>query len=319
VSGEDPLHVPREVQDAMRRARRLAWWTIAAMASIVVAMAAVSGGSQAMRGALVEDVLSFLPPALFLVAARLERRPASRRFPFGLHRSGSLAFFAAAAALLSMGALLLWDSASSLLRAERPSINTVRLWGHEVWMGWPMLAALAWSVIPPVILGRLKREPAEVLADKVLATDAEMNAADWQTGLAGIAGIVGIAWGLWWADAVAAGLIALSILLDGAGALRTAVAELVDGAPRELRSDRVSPKALELMGMAEALGAGLRLRETGRFVTGEVVSGDPEDRRRLLEGLDPEADWRLRDLAWRPADLTSPREREDAAGTPPRT
>jgi divalent metal cation (Fe/Co/Zn/Cd) transporter len=96
-----------------------------------------------------------------------------------------------------------------------------------------MILALAYSVVPPVILGRLKARPAEVLWDKVPVTDAEMNRADWQTGVAGILGVLGIAWGLWWADA-AAGLISLSFLNDGAGALRAA-AELVDGAPRELR------------------------------------------------------------------------------------
>jgi len=48
------------------------------------------------------------------------------------------------------------------------------------------------------MLARMKTRPAEVLFDKVLVTDAAMNAADWQTGAAGILGIVGNAFGLWW-------------------------------------------------------------------------------------------------------------------------
>ncbi len=36
----------------------------------------------------------------------------------------------------------------------------------------------------------MKKSLARDLNDKVLYTDADMNAADWQTGLAGIAGVV---------------------------------------------------------------------------------------------------------------------------------
>jgi hypothetical protein len=41
-----------------------------------------------------------------------------------------------------------------------------------------MIAVLVYSVIPPVILGRLKKPVAAKIADKVLHTDALMNAAD---------------------------------------------------------------------------------------------------------------------------------------------
>jgi len=48
------------------------------------------------------------------------------------------------------------------------------------------------AVLEQVIQGRMKLPIAEKLRDKVLHTDALMQKADWQTGLAGILGIVGI-------------------------------------------------------------------------------------------------------------------------------
>lgn len=292
------LDYPPEVRDALARARRLEWWTLGWLGSIILLMGLVMGGSQAMRTAWIEDCLSLLPPALFLLSTWLEGRPASRRFPYGFHRVSSLAFFASAGALLTLGLLLAWDAASTLAAGERPSIGSWRVGGEEVWQGWAMIAVLLYSVVPPVILGRLKRRPAEILADKVLVTDSEMNKADWQTGLAGVAGILGIAWGLWWADAAAAGLIALSILKDGGEAFRTATAELVDGAPRRLRDARLSDEALLLAERARALGGRLRLRETGRLITGVLASRDPADLARLREGLG----WRVRGLSWEPLD-----------------
>lgn len=44
------------------------------------------------------------------------------------------------------------DGAVTLICAERPTIGEVTLLGREVWLGWPMLAALA----ADVLFGRIK-------------------------------------------------------------------------------------------------------------------------------------------------------------------
>ena len=62
----------------------------------------------------------------------------------------------AATALLSMGALLVWDSATRLVKAEHPPVGLMEIAGHEIWSGWLMIAVLAYTGIPPVVLGRLK-------------------------------------------------------------------------------------------------------------------------------------------------------------------
>jgi cobalt-zinc-cadmium efflux system protein len=293
--------LPGEVEAAMKRAERLAWISIAAIISIILAMGFVMGGSQAMQTAWVEDMLSLLPPAAFLVALKLERRPATEKFPFGFYRANSLAFLVAAGALTTLGVLLLYEAASTLIRQEHPTIGSFRLFGREIWLGWAMIAVLVYSVIPPVILGRLKKKVATRIADKVLHTDALMNAADWQTGLAGILGIVGVGFGLWWADALAAGFISLSILMDGFKSMRTSVVELIDGVPRGIDSGKVDPLVDRVVARlrAEHGDVNVQVRETGRYMRAIIEPPDrphvSAERARKLVG--EEDAWRLIEVA----------------------
>lgn len=269
--------LPDDITDRIARARRLAWWTLCLLGINVVLLYLVMGNSQAMKAAWLEDLLSMIAPALFLGSTWIERREPSRKYPFGMHRAGSLALFLAACALLAIGLLLIYESARALATTEYPTIGSVSLLGREVWMGWLMIAVLAYAAVPPLVLGRLKRPLAQELHDKVLYTDAVTNKADWHTGLAGIAGIVGVAFGLWWADAVAAGLIALSITKDGVKNVRLGVAELLDGAPREIDSADVERTAHRLQEELERRypGSYVRMRETGRYLRAVVGTGDP--------------------------------------------
>ncbi|MCB5176405.1 cation diffusion facilitator family transporter [Microvirga lenta] len=293
--------LPAEIEQAMRRAKRLSWISIGLLTSIIVAMALVMGGSQAMRTAWVEDMLSLLPPIAFLIALRLEEKPATNQFPFGFYRANSLAFLIAATALTAMGALMLYEAGATLIKREHPTIGSYNLFGHEIWMGWIMIAVLIYSVIPPMILGRLKKPVAAKIADKVLHTDALMNAADWQTGLAGIFGIVGVAFGLWWADAAAAGFISFSILTDGLKSMRSSIFELIDGAPRKIDGPEIDPLVDRLVERLKDVhgDVNIQVRETGRFMRAVVEPPDRPhvsgERARSLIG-DDEA-WRLIEVA----------------------
>lgn len=52
-------NLPERVRADLARARRLEWWTLGWMSSVVLVMWLVMGSSQAMKTALVEDVLSW--------------------------------------------------------------------------------------------------------------------------------------------------------------------------------------------------------------------------------------------------------------------
>jgi cobalt-zinc-cadmium efflux system protein len=294
--------IPSRIENDIRHAVRLEWWTIGWQLSIIVILALVLGSSQAMKTAWIEDTLGLVPACVFLISLHFERKESTRKFPYGFLRVNSLAFLIAATALAFMGAYLIIDAGIKLWSAEHPTIGPITVFGQSIWLGWLMMAALAYSVIPPVILGSMKLPLARRLNDKVLHTDALMQKADWMTGVAATLGIAGVGFGLWWADSAAAAIIAIDILHDGIRALRIATAELVDGAPRALDSDQIDPEAAHLHQRLETEfgSSAIRMRETGRYIIAQVHGAKRPRGDKPLDELwpnDPKRSWRFADLS----------------------
>lgn len=285
---------------ARRRAARLEWATLLFTVSSVTVTYFVLGGSQAMQTAWAEDLLSLIPPAAFLIAQRIDRRPATDAFPYGFHRASAVGHLVAATALTAVGAFLVVDGAGVLLAQERPPIGLMVVLGQPVWQGWLMIAALVYSASVPAVLGRLKLRVAPLLHDKVLFADAQMNKADWMTAVGAALGILGIGMGLWWADAVAALVISVSVLRDGLTTMRGAVHDLMDA--RATTVDNAEP--LPLVGRLDAElrrlpGVGdvdVRVRDMGQVFhvdvrvvprgSAGVTVADVEEIRRHVAGLD---------------------------------
>jgi divalent metal cation (Fe/Co/Zn/Cd) transporter len=298
--------IPVQLKPDMHRAVRLEWWNIAFTISIVLVMGLVLGNSQTMKTAWIEDTLGLIPPIVFLIAIQYERRGATRDFPFGFARVHSLAFLIAAVALLLVGLFLVKDAVMTLIAREHATVASITLFGRTLWLGWLMIAAQFYAIIPPLIIGHLEQPLAIRLQDEVLFTDSKMNKANWQTGMAGIVGVIGLGLGYWWTDSVAAAFISVGIISDGWKALRIATAELVDGRPRELGSTRPDEEARLLVSKLEAQfeGADIRLREIGRYIHAEVRNVTPDHRQDLpaLWPGDPRRCWRLAQLSFVPPD-----------------
>ena len=298
--------LPDEQRAALHRAVRLEWITIAVLAVTVAAVYAVSGQSQAMKAAWIEDSLSFLPPIAFLVALRVSRIPPSARFPYGRHRAVGIGHLVAGVSLLVMGAFLIVDSGTGLVAGERPPLGVVEIGGRVVWVGWLMVAVMAASVVGPFILGRMKAAPAEALHDKVLYADADMNRADWKTGLATIVGVLGIGMGLWWADAVAALVVSVSIVRDGWSNVRGAIEGLADARPT--RYDGTDPHPLVhriddlLAGVDWAVDRGARVRDEGHVFHVEAFLV-PADGQEVTVARLTEVRRRLSQLSWKIEDV----------------
>jgi cation diffusion facilitator family transporter len=302
--------LPPDKHETLVKAVRLEWISIVYLVTAITLLYFTLGSSQAMKAAWVEDILGLTPPIAFLVASRIRNRQPNDRFPYGYHRATSVAYLCASVALLALGAFILYDSVSKLIRFEHPPIDLVKPFGDRpVWLGWLMLAALAYSTAPQVLLGRLKQPLAKELNDKVLYADAEMNRADWMTGCSAMLGVVGIGFGLWWADSVAASIISLDIVRDGGKNLRVAVVDLMDKEPTVVDDSRADPLPLwiknELMLMDWVKDAEVRLREEGHVFVGEafVVPVDDEDLVNRLEWANEHLlglDWRLHELVIAP-------------------
>lgn len=305
ASSESTAHLPDEQRRALRSAVRLEWFSIGYTCVALLVVGVVAGQSQAMRAAWIEDALTLLPPIAFLIAVRISRTAATARFPYGRHRAIDVAHVVAATALLVMGLILFGESALALINLEKPPIGVTVLFGHAIWAGWLMVAAMAFTGVVPVILGRMKLRLARKLHDKVLYADADMNKADWSTALGTSVGVLGVGVGLWWADAAAAIVVAVSIIGDGVRNLRTGIRDLMDtragtleGEPNPVLGDLdATAAALPWVGRAAA-----RVREQGHVLHVEmfVVPGpghaptvaELEDARTRLRGVD----WRVHDV-----------------------
>ncbi|GAB3817452.1 cation transporter [Tessaracoccus terricola] len=297
--------LPEEQHVLLHKAVRLQWASIFIMAAVVASVGLVAGQSQAMRTAFAEDALALLPPIVFLIGVWRTRKGRDPDHPYGHHRAIGAGHLVAAVALLVLGASLVWNGASGLVKGEHPPIGVVSLGGITIWSGWLMIGVMAIVMVPPIILGRLKMELAEPLHDKVLSADADMNKADWTTGVATIAGVTGIGFGLWWADSVAAILVSLSILRDGWKNIKESVRDLLDARASGIDSEDPHPLVAQLCDEAERTDwvdrATVRVRDMGHVFHSEVMVVP-------RRGLDPSVDQveeltrRCRDLDWKTDD-----------------
>ena len=86
MSAEAPFpdyELPPEKEAVLRRARRVEWWTIFFLLTIIAVVGLVMGMSQTMKAMWVEDTLSLVPPAAFLVGVYFRRKPPDEQYPYG--------------------------------------------------------------------------------------------------------------------------------------------------------------------------------------------------------------------------------------------
>lgn len=301
------FELPATLKSDHRRAKKLEYWTLGYMVTVIVLLYFVMGSSQAMKTAWTEDLLTLLPPLCFLIAAKVAVKPPSKKFPYGYHRVNSIAFLVAAVALFGIGAFLIYDGVAALFKKEHPTINSVSVFGKTVWMGWIMIAALLYSAVGPVILGFKKLPIAKKLHNKVLYTDAKTNQADYLTAGAAGLGIIGIGFGWWWADAAAALVIAVDILHDGYTQVTSAVTDLMDRTPRTVNEKKYDKVVYDIQQLFNELpwvqSAEVRFREEGQVYFGEAFVVPKENTSDLIDKAE-ESRKQAQSLSWRIFDLT---------------
>lgn len=296
---------PDELKPDFKKAKRLEKITIGYLLSTALVIYLTMGNSQAMKTAWFEDLLSLTPSISFLVASRIFFKNPTREFPYGYHRVVSIAYLCSALALFAVGGFLIFDAVKTLVQADRPTIGLVVVLGQPIWLGYLMIAALLWGVIPAIFLGRMKLPIAEKLHEKNLYTDAQMNKADWMTGAAAIGGILGIGLGWWWADAVAAAFISLDILHDGYINLRQAVFDLMNQIPKTVNNQETDPLIDQIKNYLKDQDwvdeYEVRLREEGHIYVGEgfvIAKNDENLTRKIAEtsGYIEKMDWRIHEF-----------------------
>ncbi|MDY0908858.1 cation diffusion facilitator family transporter [Microbacterium sp. CFBP9034] len=315
--------LPAEQQEALRKAVRWEWFTIGYTLVTIALIALVVSGSQAMRTAWIEDMLSLVPQVSFLIALLLIRHPPTRAFPYGLHRAMGVGHLVAGVALLVIGANLAIEAIVGLVKAEHPAIGTVQVFGYTVWLGWFMVGVMALVTIGPLFYGPAKAKLAPVLHNKVLFADADMAKADWTTTVAAIVGVLGIGIGWWWLDGAAALFISLGIMWDGYRNSRSAILDLIDQRARSHDDKEVHPLAGQVVAALDrqpwVRESAVRIRDMGQVFHVEAFVV-PHRRTVSVEQLEAarralsEIDWKMQDVAVIPvAELPDEAERVPSA------
>ena len=298
--------LPADKEKELAAARRQEWATWGLRLTVIAALYGVVGNSQALSAIWLNSLWALWPPLAFLAASALERRPPSRRFPFGFYRAVSIGFLTSALSLVAMGAYLIVSGLQSHVLDDPDKLATISAmpaWWQ--WPGWWVVAALAYSMAVPLVIGRRRKTHAINLHDKGLYADASMGQVNWMAAATAICGVLGIGLGVAWLDIAATLLIGVAVFGQGLRHLYTAICDLMDEVPRELGSHRITPLVARIHRQIQAEPwvetVRVRLREEGRMLTGIALICPDESRARLvdmeaLRDTITDLDWRLLDF-----------------------
>src|SRR3954470_2575748 len=99
----DDFELPEEKQRAIRKAKRVSWASIGFLITIIASVAITAGASQTMKAMWIEDTLSLVPSASFLVGAHFRRKAPDEAYPYGYRRAVLIGFLCGAVALFAFG------------------------------------------------------------------------------------------------------------------------------------------------------------------------------------------------------------------------
>lgn len=268
------VEFPKNLKKIFNQALRYEWISLFYMISASIFSGIVISNSQTMKTIWIEDTLGIIPPLSFLITSKIITWRANRNFPYGFHKSTGIAYLSSSLALFILGFYLLIDGLHVLIKADHPTIPTITVLNHSVWLGNLMLIALLWSSIPSTILGYIKIPLAEQLNDKILYADSRMNKASWMSGFASIFGIIGIGFGFWWADAAIGILISINIIFDGFKNVKQSILDLIDEIPKlpgKNITDPLIKEVHDLIGKEKWIKSiKSRFRDDGHVFFGEI-------------------------------------------------
>jgi cation diffusion facilitator family transporter len=244
-----PVAGSRRGEDEGARAVALAAVVLAVTAALELALVVVSGSVALLADGL-HNLGDVFTTATLLIAFRVGRRQADRRYTFGLARAEDVAGVLVVLAIAASAGLALVESLARLADPGQPLRNP----------GWALAAALV-GVAGNEAVAEYKIRVGRRINSVPLEADGRHSRVDGLASLAAAAGIAG-AWAGWpAADPLAGLLLSAVIVWVLVGTVRDVVARLMDRVDPEV-IDRIERAA----GSVEGAGAAhaVRARWVGR-------------------------------------------------------
>ena len=239
---------------------RVALGSIAASAGLTLAKAVVglTTGSLAILSEAGHSLIDLGATVITYFAVRVSGKPADEEHHYGHGKVESVAALAETALLFGLSGVVIWEAAHRLITGH----------GHAVEATLAAFAVMAVSVVVDFFRARLLYRVAGETSSEALEADALHFGSDMWSSLAVLVGLAGVAFGLQWADAAAALVVALFVCLAGWRLARRTIDTLTDTAPEGV-ADQITRIAERIPGVVAV--ERVRVRPAGDKLFGEIT------------------------------------------------
>jgi cation diffusion facilitator family transporter len=207
---------------------KVALTSIAASGALTVAKAIVGAlsGSLALISEAAHSALDFAATVMTWYAVRISGKPADEEHHYGHGKVESVAALIETGLLFVLSAFVIYEAARRLAGSE----------GHAVEATLAAFGVIIVSIVVDFFRARLLYRVARETASEALEADALHFGSDMWSSIAVLVGLGGVALGYPWADAAAAIVVAVFILVAGWRLGRRTIETLTDTAPEGARA-----------------------------------------------------------------------------------
>lgn len=202
---------------------QVALTSIAASAALTVAkgLVGITTGSLAILSEAGHSLIDLGATSMTYLAIRVAGKPADAQHHYGHGKIESVSALAETALLFLLSGVVIWEAAKRLIEHEEHAV-IANVWAFGV---------IAVSIAVDFFRSRALAHAARQTQSQALEADALHFSSDLWASLAVLVGLGGVRLGLWWADSVAALLVAILICVGGWRLGRRTIDTLTDVAP----------------------------------------------------------------------------------------
>jgi cation diffusion facilitator family transporter len=224
----------------MNAKEKVALGSIAASAGLTAAKGAVGllTGSLAILSEAAHSLIDLAATVMTYFAVRISGKPADKEHHYGHGKVESVTALAETALLFFLSAVVIWEAAQRLSAGH----------AHPVEATIAAFAIIAGSIVVDFFRARTLSRVAEETSSQALEADALHFGSDMWSSVAVLIGLGGVALGYFWADSVAAIVVAIFICVAGWRLGRRTIDTLTDTAP-EGAGDRIAALARRVPGV----------------------------------------------------------------------
>lgn len=251
--------------------------SIVASAALTIAKAVVGfmTGSLAILSEAGHSLIDLGATVMTYVAVRISGKPADEKHHYGHGKIESISALVETALLFLLSGIVIWEAGKRLLQHELAGVDAT------VWAFGVMVA----SMVIDFFRARALTRTAKQTSSHALEADALHFSSDLWSSLAVLVGLAGIHYGLPWADAAAALVVAVLVCIAGWRLGRRTIDTLTDTAPAGVAA-KITAWTREVAGVVTI--EQIRVREVGDRTFVDLAVGVsrtlPFDRVSALKG-----------------------------------